>query len=494
MLYFDIIAKHPSEKVALIFRDRQLTYGQLRTKIQDWANSLQAKGVQKGDKVGLFSKNCLDFVVAYFAIIKAGGVVVPFNFQLAAREVVYIVKDTSMRVLINRTPLDLTEALAEEGLAGKLTQYTYEDIDQPVTHEFKEYPIEENDNCTIIYTSGTTGKPKGAMLSHKNLITNSIGYTQQLHTNVNDIALCVLPMYHCFAWTVSITGNLMFGSTIVIQETYIFKDTMKLIANYKINNFVGVPTMMQLFVKGASKEELANIKYFVSGGAPLPKILGEEFQKKFGLPVQEGYGLSEASPVVTVNPDDRIKLGSIGLQLPNVEVKILSEEGKELPPDEVGELCAKGDNVMLGYLNNPTATAYTLRGGWLHTEDLAYKDDEGYIFIVDRLKDMIISSGENVYPREVEEAIYQHPAVAEVAVVGIPDKLRGQAICAYIVLKDGAQLDNRTIRKYLLGRIAPYKVPREFFYCEQLPKNSTGKILKRVLQEQATVNLVHRIR
>jgi len=494
MLYFDIIAKHPDGKVALIFRDKQLTYGQLRTKIQEWANSLQAKGVKKGDKVGLFSKNCLDFVIAYFAIIKAGGVVVPFNFQLAPREIAYIVKDTDMKVLINRTPLDLAEALAEEGLAGKLAQYTYEDIEQPIIHEFKEYPIEENDNCTIIYTSGTTGKPKGAMLSHKNLITNSIGYTQQLHTNVNDIALCVLPMYHCFAWTVSITGNLMFGATIVIQETYIFKDTMKLIAAYKINNFVGVPTMMQLFVKGATPEELANIKYFVSGGAPLPKILGEEFQKKFGLPVQEGYGLSEASPVVTVNPDDRIKLGSIGLQLPNVEVKILSEEGKELPPDEVGELCAKGDNVMLGYLNNPTATAYTLRGGWLHTEDLAYKDDEGYIFIVDRLKDMIISSGENVYPREVEEAIYQHPAVAEVAVVGIPDKLRGQAICAYIVLKDGAQLDNRTIRKYLLGRIAPYKVPREFFYCEQLPKNSTGKILKRVLQEQATVNLVHRIR
>jgi len=494
MLYFDIIAKHPDGKVALIFRDKQLTYGQLRTKIQEWANSLQAKGVKKGDKVGLFSKNCLDFVIAYFAIIKAGGVVVPFNFQLAPREIAYIVKDTDMKVLINRTPLDLAEALAEEGLAGKLAQYTYEDIEQPVIHEFKEYPIEENDNCTIIYTSGTTGKPKGAMLSHKNLITNSIGYTQQLHTNVNDIALCVLPMYHCFAWTVSITGNLMFGATIVIQETYIFKDTMKLIAAYKINNFVGVPTMMQLFVKGATPEELANIKYFVSGGAPLPKILGEEFQKKFGLPVQEGYGLSEASPVVTVNPDDRIKLGSIGLQLPNVEVKILSEEGKELPPEEVGELCAKGDNIMLGYLNNPTATAHTLRGGWLHTEDLAYKDDEGYIFIVDRLKDMIISSGENVYPREVEEAIYQHPAVAEVAVVGIPDKLRGQAICAYIVLKEGAQLDNRTIRKYLLGRIAPYKVPREFFYCEQLPKNSTGKILKRVLQEQATVNLVHRIR
>ena len=494
MLYFDIIAKHPDGKVALIFRDKQLTYGQLRTKIQEWANSLQAKGVKKGDKVGLFSKNCLDFVIAYFAIIKAGGVVVPFNFQLAPREIAYIVKDTDMKVLINRTPLDLAEALAEEGLAGKLAQYTYEDIEQPIIHEFKEYPIEENDNCTIIYTSGTTGKPKGAMLSHKNLITNSIGYTQQLHTNVNDIALCVLPMYHCFAWTVSITGNLMFGATIVIQETYIFKDTMKLIAAYKINNFVGVPTMMQLFVKGATPEELANIKYFVSGGAPLPKILGEEFQKKFGLPVQEGYGLSEASPVVTVNPDDRIKLGSIGLQLPNVEVKILSEEGKELPPEEVGELCAKGDNIMLGYLNNPTATAHTLRGGWLHTEDLAYKDDEGYIFIVDRLKDMIISSGENVYPREVEEAIYQHPAVAEVAVVGIPDKLRGQAICAYIVLKEGAQLDNRTIRKYLLGRIAPYKVPREFFYCEQLPKNSTGKILKRVLQEQATVNLVHRIR
>jgi len=494
MLYFDIVAKHPVDKVALIFRDKQLTYGQLCAKIQAWANSLQAKGVKKGDKVGLFSKNCMEFVVAYFAIIKAGGVVVPFNFQLAAREIVYIVKDTGMKVLINKEPLELTEALAEENLTGTLAQYTFGDMDEPVTHTFVDYALQEDDNCTIIYTSGTTGKPKGAMLSHKNLVANAIGYTSVLHTNFNDIVLCVLPMYHCFAWTVSVTGNLMVGSTIVIQETYIFKDTMKLIAAHKINNFVGVPTMMQLFVKGASKEELARIKYFVSGGAPLPKILGEEFQKKFGLPVQEGYGLSEASPVVTVNPDDRIKLGSIGLPLPNVEVKILSEEGEEMPPNKVGELCARGDNIMLGYLDNQEATAYTLRGGWLHTEDLAYKDNEGYIFIVDRLKDMIISSGENVYPREVEEAIYQHPAVAEVAVVGIPDKLRGQAICAYIVLKEGAQLDNRTIRKYLLGRIAPYKVPREFFYCPQLPKNSTGKILKRVLQEQATVNMVNRKR
>jgi long-chain acyl-CoA synthetase len=494
VLYFEILDQHPSDKVALIFRNNQVTYGQLKTKVEAWANSLQTKGVKKGDKVGLFSRNCSDFVVAYLAIIRAGGVVVPFNFQLAPREVVFIVKDAGMKVLVTKELLPLEEALKEEGLAGQVKQYTFTDMEIPVEHNFTNYPMTENDNCTIIYTSGTTGKPKGAMLSHKNLLANTRGYTQMLHTNAHDIALCVLPMYHCFAWTVSISGNLLFGATIVIQETYIFKDTMKLIAAYKINNFVGVPTMMQLFVKGATKEELANIKYFVSGGAPLPKRLGEEFQAKFGLPVQEGYGLSEASPVVTVNPDDRIKLGSIGLPLPNVEVKILSEEGQEMPVDEVGELCARGDNVMLGYLNQPEATKHALRGGWLHTEDLAYKDEEGYLFIVDRLKDMIISSGENVYPREIEEALYTHPAIAEAAVVGIPDKLRGQAICAYIVLKDGQQLDNRTIRKYLLGRIAPYKVPREFFYCEQLPKNSTGKILKRVLQEQAVVDMVHRKR
>ena len=493
MLYYEILASHPEMQTALIFKEQKMTYGQLRESIERRANFLQAKGLQKGDRVGLLSKNCVDFVISYFAVIRAGGVVVPFNFQLAPREIAYIVKDASLKIMLVRQKIDLTEALQEIDYTD-LAQYDFGEMEEQIAHEFKDYELHEDDNCTIIYTSGTTGKPKGAMLSHKNLVANTREFTSVITMSSEDIGLCVLPMYHCFAWTVSVSGPLFYGGCIVIQETYIFKDTMGLIAKHDVNFFAGVPTMIQLFFKGAEAHELANIRCFISGGAPLPQVLAEGFRKKFGKPVQEGYGLSEASPVVTVNPASKVKVGSIGPSLPGVTVMIQDEDGKEMKRGEVGELCVRGDNVMLGYLNLPEETANALRGGWLHTGDLAYKDEDGYIFIVDRLKDMIISSGENVYPREIEEALYTHPLIEEAAVIGIPDKLRGQAVCAYMVLSEGAVLDKKELRKYLMERIAPYKVPREFFFCAQLPKNSTGKILKTALREQALIDMVSRKR
>lgn len=493
MLYYEILASHPEMQTALIFKEQKMTYGQLRESIERRANFLQAKGLQKGDRVGLLSKNCVDFVISYFAVIRAGGVVVPFNFQLAPREIAYIVKDASLKIMLVRQKMDLTEALQEIDYTD-LAQYEFGEMEEQIAHEFKDYELHEDDNCTIIYTSGTTGKPKGAMLSHKNLVANTREFTSVITMSSEDIGLCVLPMYHCFAWTVSVSGPLFYGGCIVIQETYIFKDTMGLIAKHDVNFFAGVPTMIQLFFKGAEAHELANIRCFISGGAPLPQVLAEGFRKKFGKPVQEGYGLSEASPVVTVNPASKVKVGSIGPSLPGVTVMIQDEDGKEMKRGEVGELCVRGDNVMLGYLNLPEETANALRGGWLHTGDLAYKDEDGYIFIVDRLKDMIISSGENVYPREIEEALYTHPLIEEAAVIGIPDKLRGQAVCAYMVLSEGAVLDKKELRKYLMERIAPYKVPREFFFCAQLPKNSTGKILKTALREQALIDMVSRKR
>ncbi|MGL5207014.1 MAG: long-chain-fatty-acid--CoA ligase [Acidaminococcaceae bacterium] len=492
MLYYEILAGHPEMQTALIFKEHKMTYGQMRASIESRANFLQAKGVKKGDRVGLLSKNCIDFVISYFAVIRAGGIVVPFNFQLASREIAYIVKDAGLKIMLVRQKIDLTEALQEIGYEG-INQYTFDEMEEMTEHVFTDYELHEDDNCTIIYTSGTTGKPKGAMLSHKNLVSNTKD-AQVVAMSSEDIGLCVLPMYHCFAWTVSVSGLLFYGGSIVIQETYIFKDTMGLIAKHEVNFFAGVPTMIQLFSAGAEAHELANIRCFISGGAPLPKRVAEEFRKKIGKPVQEGYGLSEASPVVSVNPASKVKVGSIGIPLPDVTVMIQDEEGKALKCGEVGELCVRGDNVMLGYLNLPEETASTLRGGWLHTGDLAYKDEDGYFFIVDRLKDMIISSGENIYPREIEEALYTHPLIMEAAVIGIPDKLRGQAACAYIVLAEDAVIDKKELRKYLMERIAPYKVPREFFFCAELPKNATGKTLKTVLRDQALIDIVSRKR
>lgn len=491
MLFYEIINKHPADSPALICQDKMLTYGQLRTEITLWAAHLQSHGVRKGDKVGLFSKNCSEFVIAYLAIIKAGGVVVPFNFQLAAPEVAYIVQDADMKVMVTRQKLELDAALQERG-CRPLVQLDFDDLRQTTEHAYTAAELNENDNCTIIYTSGTTGYPKGAMLSHRNLVANAHDFTERVLMYPTDKTLCVLPMYHCFAWTVSVSGPLLHGGCIVVQENYTLLDALRLIQKYQIDQFAGVPTMIQMFEKGAEPKQLASVRFFISGGASLPQKLAKDFKKKFGKPVQEGYGLSEASPVCTVNPAEKIKIGSIGPQLPNVQVELRDDNDQAVANGTVGELCVRGANVMLGYLNNPEATAAALRDGWLHTGDLAYRDEEGYIFIVDRLKDMIITGGENVYPREVEEALYTHPVVQENAVVGVPDKLRGQAVCAYVVLKEGQEATKPQLRRFLMERLASYKVPKYFFFCDQLPKNGTGKIMKTALRENAIEDMVNR--
>jgi long-chain acyl-CoA synthetase len=492
MLLNDIIQKHPAEKTAFIFKNQYTTYGEFRKKVEDWVLFLQSQGVKRGDRVGLLSKNSTDFVAAYFAVVKAGGIVVPFNFQLIAPEISYIVKDTEMKILLTKKPVDLDQALRDLGWEQELKQFTFEEMVPPEGAEFIDYALEEQDPAAIIYTSGTTGRPKGAMLSQGNIVHNTQDFMAITKMQEDDIALCVLPMYHCFGWICTVCANLYIGATQVVQETYQFGDAMNLIKKYHVNTMCGVPTMFQLFVKGATAEELAHFRFFISGGAPLSRVLYDAFAKKFGQHVQEGYGLSEATPVTTFNRIDKTKQGSIGLPIPHVEVKLMDTDSQEVPVGEVGELCVKGPNVMLGYWNRPKETAWTLRDGWLHTEDLAYRDEEGWIFIVDRLKDMIISSGENVYPREVEEVLMAHPDIKEAAVIGIPDKLRGQAICAYIVPEDGGTTDKRMIRKYLLSRIAAYKVPKEFIFCDQLPRNNTGKVLKKVLREQSLDDLINR--
>lgn len=494
MLVNDIFQKHPSKKVALIFKDEKITYGELRHKITACASFLQEQGVKKGDRIGLFTKNSPLFVIAYFATLKLGAIIVPFNFQLIAPEVAYIVKDTTMKLLLVQQPLDIKSALSDLGILNEPKQIVLANI--PLDAKLKpDLPeIDIHDPAAIIYTSGTTGKPKGATLSQSNIVCNTRDVIGPIDFQKNDISLCVLPMYHCFGWIVSVCCNLRIGATIVIQEAFNLTDTLALIEKYHINTMSGVPTMYQLLEKNVEGEKLKHFRYFISGGAAMSHILHKNFALKFGQNVQEGYGLSEATPVTTVNPHERTKQASIGLSLPNVMVQIQDAKGNELKAGEVGEICVKGPNVMLGYWNRPQDTTYTLRGGWLHTEDLAYRDNDGYIFIVDRLKDLIISSGENVYPREIEEALMKHDSIKEAAVIGIPDKLRGQSISAFIVLEPGTEPDKKALRKYLLANLAAYKIPKEFVFCEQLPRNNTGKILKTVLREKALENMVNRHR
>ncbi|MPM93364.1 Long-chain-fatty-acid--CoA ligase [bioreactor metagenome] len=280
-------------------------------------------------------------------------------------------------------------------------------------------------------------------------------------------------------------STLLHGAAITIMESFNPKETAAAIKDGGLTIIYAVPAMYQLLSAVGRPEDFTKVRYFISGGASLPETVARNFQAKFGIPILEGYGLSEASPVVCLNRPGHIKYCSIGEALPGIKAKVIDEDNLEVPIGEVGELIVQGPNVMKGYFNLPDDTAKALRDGWLHTGDMAYCDEDGSFFIVDRIKDMIISSGENVYPREIEELLYAHPAISEAAVIGIPDKLRGQAGCAYVVIAEGHVFDKKALRGYLNKKLAAYKVPREFVQVDALPKNSTGKIMKRLLRDQA---------
>ena len=322
------------------------------------------------------------------------------------------------------------------------------------------------------------------MLTHKNLVSDADCFSRAMPVYENDNILCILPLYHCLAWTCIILCSLLRKASVTILDTIVPKDVIAAIKRFGVTVMYGVPSVYMLLLKSAESGELARLRLFMSGGASLPQQVAEDFQQKFGIAITEGYGLSEASPVVATNPQNKAKYLSIGKPIPGVMVRIVNSEGEDQANGIVGELLVQGPNVMQGYYNLPDATAQALSGGWLHTGDLAYQDHEGYLFIVDRLKDMIISSGENIYPREVEELLYRYPGVIEAAVIGLPDTLRGQVACAYIVMAQGEVFNKKAIKDFLRGKLAAFKIPRMYIQLDSLPKNQSGKIIKRSLREQ----------
>ena len=490
MLVHQLINQAKDEQVAF-YGKKQITYAEVRRQVSRYRNFFYQQGVRLGDNVGLLARNSVEYVYSYMAIASLGAVVVPLNFQLVPREIAYIIKDAGIRVLVSMAQLDLETELKAQGYEHNVNQLVIPEFSALVdAMELKPAPLLENFGpdkaCVIIYTSGTTGNPKGAVLTHNNLVSNAAGVSEVMAVTAEDRVLCVLPMYHCFAWTCAILSPLLSGASILILEGFNPKETISTIREAGITAIYAVPPMYHLFCAAGQAEDFAKTRFFLSGGASLPEAVSRKFQAKFGRPVIEGYGLSEASPVVCMNRFDKFKYLSIGKAIPGVTAKIVDEEGREMPNGEIGELVVKGPNVMLGYFNLPEESARALRDGWLHTGDMAYRDDEGFYFIVDRLKDMIITSGENVYPREIEELLYAHPDISEAAVVGVPDKLRGQSGCAYIVMAEGRTFDKKALREYLQAKLAGYKIPRDFVQISALPKNSTGKILKRALREHAS--------
>ena len=484
MLVHELVFRGEADKV-VFHGDSPVTYGMMQEKVEGYRAYFYAQGVREGDNVGLFSRNSKEFVYSYMAIVSLGGVVVPLNFQLSAREIAYVLKDAEIMTLVTMLWLDLDEALAQMGVDWDVNQLVIADVEKEIAcGQYERVPecesVEEEHDCVIIYTSGTTGNPKGAVLTHKNLISNADALDAVVFTTEADNALCVLPMYHAFGWLCAVINPLHCGGAVTILDTFAPKETMQAIAKYQVTMVYGVPAMFNILARSGDPELLKTVRTYVSGGASLPETVAKLFAQRFGVKIQEGYGLSEASPVVTINPHDRIKIGSIGVALPSVDLKIEATEG-EYSGHGVGELLVKGPNVMRGYYHLPEATAQTLRGGWLHTGDVAYCDEEGYLFIVDRLKDMIITSGENVYPREIEELLYGYEGVLEAAVIGVDDRLRGQSVKAFIVAEADKTVDVKELKQYLTRNLALYKVPREIVVLDALPKNQTGKIMKRML-------------
>lgn len=491
MLVHQLINQGTDNNVAFYGKEN-VTYKQLREQVENYRNFFYKSGIRPGENVGLFSRNSVEFVYSYMAVVSLGAVVVPLNFQLTAREIAYIVKDAQMKHLVTAQKLNLAAELEHYGYAQDLTQLVIPDFKQTLTQETIDGAtppltgFTDDHPCAIIYTSGTTGNPKGAVLTHKNLVSNAGAFREVLPVCAEDNVLCVLPMYHCFAWTCAVLNPLLCGASVTILEAFSPKETLAAIKEYGVTVVYAVPPIYNVLVRTGEVTDLASVKFFVSGGASLPEKIAKLFLEKYGKNIIEGYGLSEASPVVTLNPPHKTKYYSVGKALPGLEVKIAGPNGETLPPGVVGEILVKGPSVMQGYFNLPLETSRALKNGWLHTGDLAYQDTEGYFYIVDRLKDMIISNGENIYPREIEELLYAYPGVTEAAVIGVPDELRGQAACAYLVMAEGYTFDKRAIREYLQANLAGYKIPRDFILVDALPKNQTGKILKRVLRDQVT--------
>ena len=497
------VEKQP-EKIALYWGDRSYSYRQL------WGETLLVHSqlhnrfkLKRGDRVGLWLKNCPEFIPALFGILHAGAVAVPINNFLKPDEVSYILNDAGIDVLLTDVDLashfpalsatrpslglfvvqDSSAASAGNTTNGKqVANGENWDLGNQQS-SFDTAFIQESDLAVLIYTSGTTGRPKGAMLSHGNLLHNVESCRIVLRTVDKDRIAVLLPLFHSYMLTVGVLLPMLVGGSIVlVKSLHPVRNALQEVLQRQATLLPGIPPLYRSMVNAPIQQPLS-LRLCISGSAPLPAQVLHEFEAKFKIPLIEGYGLSEASPVVTKNPlDSTRKPGSIGLPIPNVEVSIQDETGRELGANQVGELCVRGGNVMVGYWNQPAESAAVMRNNWLLTGDIGYRDDDGYYFITDRKKDMLLVNGINVYPREIEEILHQFPGVKEAAVIGKPDPRRGEQPIAFIAPNDGEVLEEKMVQQFVKKKLAYYKVPKRVLILPNLPKNAMGKILKKELR------------
>ena len=476
---------HP-DRIALRMDDLVVTYAQLREAAGRMSTLLTSHGVEPGDRVGIMLPNVPAFPIAFYGALAAGAVVVPMNPLLKSREVGYYLSDSTAKVVLawhsaaGEAAKGATDAGAEtiavdtadmggmlDGSAGTHSRSSRRD----------------KDDAVILYTSGTTGRPKGAELTHAGLVRNAELTARTLLKNKpDDVMMGCLPLFHVFGLTCGLNATVAAAGTLTLLPRFDAAKALEIIKRDAVTIFEGVPTMYAAMLHHPETDpaQAATLRVCVSGGASLPVEILRGFEEKFGCVILEGYGLSETSPVASFNHPDRVrKPGSIGTPIEGVEMRLIDEEGQAAPHGEIGEIAIRGHNVMKGYWGNPDATAEAIKDGWFRTGDMARVDEDGYYFIVDRKKDLIIRGGYNVYPREIEEVLHEHPAVAEVAVIGMPHPELGEEIGAAVTLKPGASATPAELRAFARDKVAAYKYPRRVWLVDALPKGPTGKILRR---------------
>ena len=502
-----------ADRTAIVFGDTKLTYAQVNGAANQVANLLVERGVKPGDKVALSCPNLPYFSIIYYGILKAGATVVPLNVLLKAREVAYHLDDSDAVAYFafeGTADLPIGEAAwdgfqatdsCREFFLIKLDSAAPAPLEGPEHYAplvalqpptFETVERDDEDTAVILYTSGTTGQPKGAELRHRNMRDNALAGKDLFGANADtpDTYLCVLPLFHSFGQTVIQNGGFAFGGTVVMLPRFEAEPAIGLMLREKVTFFAGVPTMYWGLLGALTPEHpvaeiAANLRVAAAGGSALPVEVHKSFKERFGVTILEGYGLSETSPVASFSVfGEEPRVGSIGKPIPGVEMKLIDSEWNDVPddPEAIGEIAIKGHNVMKGYYDRPEATAEAIRDGWFRSGDLAKKDADGYYFIVDRSKDMIIRGGYNVYPREIEEVLMSHPAVSLVAVIGVPHESHGEEIKAVVVKnKDHDDVTEEALVAWGKEQFAAYKYPRVVEFRDELPMTSTGKILKREL-------------
>jgi long-chain acyl-CoA synthetase len=464
--------------------ERQFTYREFEIAVERAAGMLAAHGARKGDVVSLLMPNSVEYVIAYFGCWRLGALAGPVNGLLKAQEIEYVVSNSESKLMVVGSEfLAKVEAVAvpvvvfdDEGQLGK---------------EFKESSkanIRPEDDAIIIYTSGTTGKPKGCLLTHGNVIANARQISSWLGFTKNDRLLTMMPLFHMNAVSVTTMSALYAGGSTVVSPKFTASRFWQIVSDYQITSFGSVATMLSMLLstypdgvpEGLKTDQL---RFAMCGSAPVPAEVMRRFEETFNCLVIEGYGLSESTCRSTFNPpDERRRPGSCGVAIGN-EMRVVDEEDQDVPEGELGEIVLRGENILKGYFKNEAATATAFRNGWFHTGDIGYRDADGFYYIVDRKSDMIIRGGENIYPREIDEVLYQHPQIAAAAVIGVPDQLYGEEVAAVVVLKPGEKTSEQEVIEFCKARVADYKCPKTIRFVDDIPKGPTGKLLKRELAQ-----------